>query len=125
MIFVLTGPGGDGKSLLTLSRSNLFRDSHAFLSPSCFSVLEEFRKQGGQVAHMRAVTVQECHGGSELIEDVFGLAAHLAAREVIAYQGGGAHQRLVAQRRAGEHTRMVCAAAARRAAESAAIENTA
>ena len=58
-ILVFTGAGGDGKSLRTSLRKTTFKESFGFLSPSCFNVPEEFRKQAGQVAHMSIVTIQE------------------------------------------------------------------
>lgn len=70
-IIVFTGAGGDGKSLRTSLRKAVFGKCHGFLSPMCFNVPEEFRKQAGQIAHMNAVTIQECIGGSPLLEDVF------------------------------------------------------
>ena len=69
-IIVLTGTGGDGKSLRTSLRKTTFEGSHGFLSPSCFNMPEEFCKQAGQVAHMDIVTIQECLGGAPLLEDV-------------------------------------------------------
>eukprot|EP00972_Heterocapsa_arctica_P067011 9889562-Heterocapsa_arctica.AAC.1 len=61
-LIVYRGRGGDGKSLRTVLRHNILEGNHGFLSPACFTVEEEFRKQGGQAAHMRAVTIQECSG---------------------------------------------------------------
>ena len=48
---------------------NAFKAFHgkAYSSP----VEEEFRKQGGQFAHARAITLQECAGGVHLLEDMF------------------------------------------------------
>lgn len=71
VILVYRGPRGDGKSTRTLLRDSFYGDAHCHLSPSCFTVPEEFRKQGGQVAFARFVTMQECQGGMELIEDIF------------------------------------------------------
>lgn len=68
VILVYSGSGGDGKSLRTILRANVMGSSHGFLSSSCFTIPEEFRKQGGQVAHKKAVTLQECSGGTLLLE---------------------------------------------------------
>ena len=66
---VTTGDGEDGKSLRTLLRSNYFGNAHVIISPKCFQVDDELRKQGKHFAHARAATVPECNPGDPLIED--------------------------------------------------------
>ena len=63
------GIGGNSKSARTVLRNNVLHGHHVTLSPTTFQVPEEFRKQGGQVAHARMITVQECRPGEPLIED--------------------------------------------------------
>ena len=70
-IIVLQGKGGDGKSIYTLLRSTVFGELHSFVAPACFDIEEEFRKQGGQFAGARFITIQECNGGTPLQEAIF------------------------------------------------------
>ena len=70
-ILILRGPGGDGKSARSHLRSNILGDGHMYMSTSVFELDDEFRKQGGQFAHARCVTFQECPGHFHLKEDIF------------------------------------------------------
>ena len=70
-IVVLRGFGGDGKSAYSSLRSNIFSDTHQYMSPSVFEVDEEFRKQGSSYAGARFITIQECNGGSSMQESIF------------------------------------------------------
>ena len=71
LMYIYVAKGGDGKSLRSVLRANVFADKFAYLSTSCFLEDEEFRKQGGQVADKRFITIQECEGGASLIEETF------------------------------------------------------
>ena len=82
-VLFLTGFGSNSKSLLAALRANIAGDSHKFVSPTVFETPEEFRKQGGQFAHARLLTIDECSGGTLLLEAVFKPFAsgeHLACR---------------------------------------------
>ena len=70
-LLILRGPGGDGKSLRSHLRQNVFGLLHKYMTPNVFTIDEEFRKQGGQFANALAVTFQECNGGVALLEEVF------------------------------------------------------
>lgn len=71
LILVPTGDGEDGKSLRTILRGNVLGDAHKVMSPKCFQVEDELRKQGNQFAFARGVTIPECMPGAPLIEDEF------------------------------------------------------
>ena len=60
--------GGNSKSAATMLRDNVWQGHHSIISPKCFQENDEFRKQGGQFAWARSMTVQECSPGSPLIE---------------------------------------------------------
>jgi hypothetical protein len=70
-MIVMQGPGGDGKSLRSILRHNVFAGMHKFMTPNVFEQDDEFRKQGGQFAHSLCVTFQECNGGVCLLEEIF------------------------------------------------------
>ena len=70
-MLVFQGDGGDGKSLRTLLRDNVFAGRHQSLSSDILQVPEEFRKQGCNFAAVLALTIQECQGGLPLQEHVF------------------------------------------------------
>jgi hypothetical protein len=72
-IVILMGPGGDGKSLRSMLRHNMFGTGHRFMNPQALQKDDEFRLQGSQFGNVKAVTIQECKGGAPLIEDVFKL----------------------------------------------------
>ncbi|CAK0814461.1 unnamed protein product [Prorocentrum cordatum] len=65
-----TGTGGNSKSARTILRNNVFGDHATTISSEAFQVKEEFRKQGGQVAFAKVLTVQECAPGVSLIEHI-------------------------------------------------------
>ncbi|CAK0872034.1 unnamed protein product [Prorocentrum cordatum] len=62
--------GGDSKSARTLLRDNVWRGHHKVISPRCFQEPDEFRKQGGQFASAKILTIQECTPGEPMVEDV-------------------------------------------------------
>ena len=65
------GTSGNAKSASTILKNNVMGGHHSTFSPTTFQILEEFRKQGGQVAFARSLTVQECKSEYALIEDEF------------------------------------------------------
>ena len=68
---LLKASGGNGKSARTVLRDNCFGSYHATISPTVFQTPDEFRIQGKQFAHARALTVQECEPGKPLNEEVW------------------------------------------------------
>ena len=69
-IILIEGKGGNSKSATSKLRQNCFGAAHQFISPSVFQKPDEFRKQMGQYAFARVMTVQECNGGCDLEEEV-------------------------------------------------------
>lgn len=72
-IVILCGPGGDGKSLRSMLRANVFGTGHKFMSPQALQKEDEFRVQGCHFGNAKVVTIQECKGGVPMVEDVFKL----------------------------------------------------
>ncbi len=70
-MIMFIGNGGDGKSMRTLLRNNVFGGQHRVISPEAFQVAEEFRKQGCHFAFAACMTIQECNAGVALVEDVW------------------------------------------------------
>lgn len=64
----LSGNGGNAKSARGILRANVFGDHHAVLSSEALQKPDEFRKQGGQFAYCRAITVPEVEPGIPLEE---------------------------------------------------------
>lgn len=62
--------GGNSKSARTLLRNNVWQGHHKVISPRCFQEPEEFRKQGGQFASAKVITIQECAPGEPMVEEV-------------------------------------------------------
>ena len=75
-ILKLWGKGGDGKSLLSALRTGTYGRGHQPMSPSVFEQEEEFRKQGKDFAWALALTIEECNGGSLLLESIFKAFVH-------------------------------------------------
>ena len=71
MCLIPMGDGEDGKSMRTELRQNYMGEAHAIMSPKCFQIEEEFRKQGNAFADKNGITIQECQPGVSLCEEDF------------------------------------------------------
>ena len=76
VIIVLVGPGGEGKTLLTVTLGEaVWGTGHADASSSLLQVPEEFRKQGYLLAQMRWISFDECKPDSSIEEEIFKMFA--------------------------------------------------
>ncbi|CAK0812923.1 unnamed protein product, partial [Prorocentrum cordatum] len=71
VMVMLTGNGGNSKSARTVLRNSVFGGHHAVLAADVFQEPQECRKQGGQFAFAKCLTVQECAAGIALLEEIW------------------------------------------------------
>jgi len=86
-ILVFQGDGGDGKSMRTLLRENVFGGRHKTLGADVLQVPEEWRKQACNFGSALGITIQECQGGAPLQESWAHYYLALEASDTGSYSG--------------------------------------